>query len=125
MNQSQITSPSLPAVRGFSQKEWIRLARMLVSQDVLLAPAILPSGKDLQIQGSTPGQGLSASRASALSLVQNWEAMGFVLSREDVMALCTLPPTSHAWMDKALTSELSARLGGGRKMRPMYPNFPS
>lgn len=135
-------STAFPVVSGFDQDGWSRLAKLLVSQDIVLAPADISLSRELVAHASSdspsalpqdlPGQQLSGPgqssvldrRASALSLVQNWEAMGYVLSKDDVLSLCALSPSAHAWMDAHETQELSSRLGGGRRMRPMYPNFP-
>lgn len=110
-----------PVIHGFDNNGWVKLAQLLANQDIFLAPHSSEVGPSKAMSEATD---LTASHASALALVQNWEGLGFVLSKVDVLHLCEMDPSVHAWMNTHITPALNKRLGGHVQMTPMYPNFP-
>lgn len=118
-----LTTPAFDAVQKtvFSPKQWAELAQMLVGQDLVVLPVGTAA---LGHEKGDTGAEVAHRKASALALAQHWASLGFVLSKQDTLALCAHDTTAHAWLHTHITSKLLERVGGHVRMKPMYPNFP-
>lgn len=85
-----------------------------------LAPAMASMGSVIV----PPGSSGPADPARALSLVANWNGMGFFLSSPDILRMASLDSESLNAIHASVTPSLQAAVGGHVRMRPMYPKFP-
>lgn len=94
---------------ALTAQAWSDLASRLAGLGAILVPA------------SADGEG---SPETALSMVSNWNALGFALHAEDVVSLSRLSRESLVHLDAVVTPALREALGGHVSMEPMYPGFP-
>lgn len=108
---------SIPSTLPQDSNYWAKLGKLLVSENIVLLP---PEKQVSELDDAEK----KLRKSSALTVLKNWDAYGFVLCKKDMLELCQKSMTSHAWIYEVLTPALKEKFGGHTHMRPMYPNFP-
>lgn len=103
---------------SFGEVDWGHLASLLSREALVMVPpseAVPSVDEDSEKKHRV---------ASGMALLTHWQSLGFVVSKDDALSICDMATPAHAWLHENITPALLRSLGGHRRMRPMYPNFP-